>query len=79
MNQELGIADLILGASITVQLVMFILLLASVSSWYLIVRRLMLYRRMSDELVQVFIRLVVTRDDTFKATSTYIDQAIANQ
>ena len=35
--------------------------------------------RMSDELVQVFIRLVVTRDDTFKATSTYIDQAIANQ
>ncbi|MEK9807525.1 MAG: MotA/TolQ/ExbB proton channel family protein, partial [Halieaceae bacterium] len=50
MNQELGIADLILGASITVQLVMFILLLASVSSWYLIVRRLMLYRRMSDEL-----------------------------
>tara|TARA_R110000751_G_scaffold73165_2_gene148096 strand:- start:4674 stop:5696 length:1023 start_codon:yes stop_codon:yes gene_type:complete len=35
--------------------------------------------RMSDELVQVFIRLVVTRDDTFKATSTYINQAIANQ
>ena len=35
--------------------------------------------RMSDELVQVFIRLVVTRDDTFKATSTYIDHAIANQ
>jgi hypothetical protein len=35
--------------------------------------------RMSDELVQVFIRLVVTRDDTFKATSTYIDHSIANQ
>ena len=35
--------------------------------------------RISDELVQVFIRLVVTRDDTFKATSTYIDHSIANQ
>ncbi len=35
--------------------------------------------RMSNELVQVFIRLVVTRDDTFKATSTYIDHSIANQ
>ncbi len=35
--------------------------------------------RISDELVQVFIRLVVTRDDTFKATTTYIDHSIANQ
>src|SRR6056300_197755 len=30
---------------------MLLLLMASVSSWYLIVRRLMLYRRMGDELI----------------------------
>lgn len=51
MSEELGILELIIGASLTVQLVMLILLLASVSSWYLIVQRLMLYRRMSDEQV----------------------------
>ena len=51
MDQELGILELILGASVTVQLVMLLLLMASVSSWYLIVRRLMLYRRMGDELI----------------------------
>ena len=42
MSEELGILELIIGASLTVQLVMLILLLASVSSWYLIVQRLML-------------------------------------
>ena len=51
MSEELGILELIIGASGTVQVVMLILLLASVSSWYLIVQRVMLYRRMSDELV----------------------------
>ena len=51
MSEELGILELIIGASGTVQVVMLILLLASVSSWYLIVHRVMLYRRMSDELV----------------------------
>ena len=50
MSEELGILELIIGASGTVQAVMLILLLASVSSWYLIVQRVMLYRRMSDEL-----------------------------
>jgi len=51
VSEELGILELIIGASGTVQVVMLILLLASVSSWYLIVQRVMLYRRMSDELV----------------------------
>ena len=51
MNEELGILELILGASLTVQLVMLILLLASVVSWYMIVQRLMLLRRTDDELV----------------------------
>jgi len=51
VNEELGILELILGASLTVQLVMLILLLASVVSWYMIVQRLMLLRRTDDELV----------------------------
>jgi len=51
VNEELGIFELILGASLTVQLVMFVLLLASVTSWYMIVQRLMLYRRMDQELL----------------------------
>ena len=50
MSEELGILELIIGASGTVQVVMLILLLASVSSWYLIVQRVMLYRRMTEEL-----------------------------
>jgi biopolymer transport protein TolQ len=50
VNEELGILELIIGASGTVQVVMLILLLASVSSWYLIVQRVMLYRRMTEEL-----------------------------
>ena len=50
MSEELGILELIIGASGTVQVVMLILLLASISSWYFIVQRVMLYRRMSDEL-----------------------------
>ena len=51
MSEELGILELIIGASGTVQVVMLILLLASISSWYFIVQRVLLYRRMSDELV----------------------------
>ena len=50
MSEELGILELIIGASGTVQVVMLILLLESVSSWYLIVQRVMLYRRMTEEL-----------------------------
>jgi len=50
VNNELGIIDLILGASLTVQLVMLLLLLASVTSWYMIVQRVMLLRRTGNEL-----------------------------
>lgn len=51
MNEELGIFELIMGASVTVQLVMLVLFLASITSWYMIVQRLMLYRRMDHELL----------------------------
>ncbi len=50
MSEELGILELILGASFTVQLVMFILLLASVVSWFMIVQRFLLLRRTDTEL-----------------------------
>lgn len=51
MSEELGILELILGASFTVQLVMFILLLASVVSWFMIVQRFLLLRRTDTELL----------------------------
>jgi len=51
VNEELGIFELILGASLTVQLVMLVLFLASVTSWYMIVQRLMLYRRIEQEIL----------------------------
>ncbi|EED36870.1 protein TolQ [Luminiphilus syltensis NOR5-1B] len=51
MNEELGLIELILGASITVQLVMLLLVLASVTSWYMIVQRMILLRRTDDALL----------------------------
>ncbi|MEE4203451.1 MAG: protein TolQ [Halieaceae bacterium] len=51
MNEELGILELVLGASITVQLVMLVLLLASVVSWFMIVQRFLLLRRTDIELL----------------------------
>jgi biopolymer transport protein TolQ len=50
MTQELSLIELILDASILVQIVMLILVLASVTSWFLIVQRVMLMRRTDDEL-----------------------------
>ncbi len=44
MNNELSIWELVLHASITVQLVMLTLALASVVSWYMIVQRLLYFR-----------------------------------
>jgi biopolymer transport protein TolQ len=44
VNQDLSIWHLIIDASITVQLVMLILLLASVISWFLIVQRALYFR-----------------------------------
>ena len=49
MNQELSIWHLIVNASITVQLVMLILLLASVVSWFFIVQRGMFFRAARQE------------------------------
>ena len=51
MTQELGIWELVLGASIVVQIVMLILVLASITSWFLIFQRTMLMRRTDDELL----------------------------
>ena len=51
MTQELGLIELILGASALVQAVMLILVLASLSSWFLIIQRVMLMRRADDELL----------------------------
>jgi biopolymer transport protein TolQ len=51
LNEELGIVELILGASFTVQAVMFILLLASVVSWFMIVQRIVLLHRTDAELL----------------------------
>ena len=51
MTQELGLMELIAGASTVVQGVMLILVLASLASWFLIVQRVMLMRRSDDELL----------------------------
>ena len=44
MAQELSVLDLIMNASLTVQLVMLVLLLASVISWFMIVQRTFYFR-----------------------------------
>ena len=49
MTQELGLMELIAGASTLVQGVMLILVLASLASWFLIVQRVMLKHRADDE------------------------------
>tara|TARA_R110000868_G_scaffold120477_4_gene319904 strand:+ start:58877 stop:59575 length:699 start_codon:yes stop_codon:yes gene_type:complete len=51
--EELSVIDLILNASITVQLVMLILFIASVISWFMIVQR-MFYFRATDKAMRVF-------------------------
>lgn len=51
MTQELGLLELVLGASVLVQIVMLILVLASITSWFVIIQRTMLMRRTDDELL----------------------------
>jgi biopolymer transport protein TolQ len=51
VTEELGLLDLVLGASFTVQLVMGLLLLASMVSWYMIVQRMMLLSRTEADLL----------------------------
>lgn len=50
MEQEFSVLQLVLHASFTVQAVMFILLLASVASWYYIAQRVLYFRATRDEL-----------------------------
>ncbi len=50
MEEQIGLLELILGASLTVQLVMLLLLLASVVSWYMIVNRVIYFRNAWDEM-----------------------------
>ena len=51
MTEELGLLDLVLGASFTVQFVMGLLLLASMVSWYMIAQRMMLLSRTEADLL----------------------------
>ena len=50
MEEQLSLIDLVLNASITVQAVMGLLLLASVLSWFMIVQRFIYYRNARREM-----------------------------
>ena len=50
MEEQLSLIDLVLHASFTVQLVMIILMLASMLSWYMIVQRFIYFRNARDEM-----------------------------
>lgn len=50
MNQDVSILHLVMSASITVQLVMGILLLASLTSWFFIVQRVLYFRAARQEM-----------------------------
>lgn len=50
MEEQLSLLDLVLHASITVQLVMAVLLGASMASWYMIVQRFIYFRNSGDEI-----------------------------
>ena len=52
MEEQLGLMELVLNASFTVQCVMGLLVLASVVSWYMIVNRLIYFRNARDEMYQ---------------------------
>lgn len=47
MTEELSVVDLVLNASLTVQLVMLTLLLASMISWFMIIQRFFYFRAIS--------------------------------
>ena len=50
MEDQLSLLDLVLQATITVQLVMATLLLASMASWYMIVQRVIYFRNVGNEM-----------------------------
>lgn len=52
MEEQLSLIDLVLHASITVQLVMGILFLASMLSWYMIVQRFIYFRSARSEMFE---------------------------
>jgi biopolymer transport protein TolQ len=50
LEEQLSLLELVWNASFTVQLVMIILLLASIFSWYMIVNRYLYFRNANDEM-----------------------------
>ena len=52
MEEQLSLIDLVLHASFTVQLVMALLFVASMLSWYMIVQRFIYFRSAHDEMYQ---------------------------
>ncbi len=50
MNEELSLLSLVLDASLTVQMVMLVLVLASVTSWYMIVQRVIYFALARQEM-----------------------------
>jgi len=50
LEEQLSLLDLVLHASFTVQLVMALLLVASMLSWYMIVQRFIYFRNARDEM-----------------------------
>ncbi len=51
MDEQLSLIDLVLNAGVTVQLVMALLLLASMVSWFMIVQRVLYYRSADAEML----------------------------
>ncbi|MFN2329001.1 MAG: protein TolQ [Chromatocurvus sp.] len=51
MQEQLSLLDLVINASFVVQLVMLILLLASIVSWYMIVQRVIYFRNSREDML----------------------------
>jgi len=51
LQEQLSLIDLVLNASFTVQLVMLLLFLASLVSWYMIVQRVLYYRHAASDML----------------------------
>ena len=52
MNEQLSLIDLVLNASLTVQAVMALLLLASLMSWYMIMQRIIYFANVRSEMTK---------------------------
>ena len=51
MQEQLSLLDLVINASFVVQLVMLLLLLASMTSWYMIVQRVIYFRNSREDML----------------------------